>query len=42
VANRSDWPADRQTEQLRLQVQLLRAWALGTAGAPVTHQAAGA
>lgn len=27
VANRSDWPAQRQIEQLRLQLELLRAWA---------------
>jgi TetR/AcrR family transcriptional repressor of bet genes len=42
VANASDWPPDRQIEQLRLQVQLLRPWGMGTAGAPVTRQAAGA
>jgi TetR/AcrR family transcriptional regulator, transcriptional repressor of bet genes len=29
VANRSDWPATRQTAQLRLQLQLLHAWADG-------------
>ncbi|MFI4895590.1 MAG: TetR/AcrR family transcriptional regulator [Steroidobacterales bacterium] len=27
VVSRSDWPAVRQIEQLRLQLQLLRAWA---------------
>jgi AcrR family transcriptional regulator len=27
VVSRSDWPAERQVEQLRLQLQLLRAWA---------------
>jgi hypothetical protein len=27
VVSRSDWPADKQVEQLRLQLQLLRAWA---------------
>jgi AcrR family transcriptional regulator len=27
VANRGDWPADRQIEQVRLQLRLLRAWA---------------
>jgi TetR/AcrR family transcriptional repressor of bet genes len=27
VANRGDWPATRQTSQLRLQLQLLHAWA---------------
>jgi len=42
VANAGDWPAERQIEQLRLQVQLLRAWAMGTAGAPFARQAAGA
>jgi TetR/AcrR family transcriptional regulator, transcriptional repressor of bet genes len=30
VVSRSNWPADKQLEQLRLQLQLLRAWA-GTA-----------
>jgi len=34
--------AERQIEQLRLQVQLLRAWAMGTAGAAFARQAAGA
>ncbi len=42
VANASDWPAPRQIEQLRLQVQLLHAWAKGSARASVTRQAAGA
>ena len=43
VANAGDWPAERQTEQLRLQLQLLRAWAMGTAGAPpLSRKAAGA
>jgi len=42
VANERDWPAARQIEQLRLQVHLLRAWAKGAAGAPLTRQAAGA
>jgi TetR/AcrR family transcriptional repressor of bet genes len=32
VANRSDWPAARQIGQLRLQLQLLHAWALSSAG----------
>jgi TetR/AcrR family transcriptional repressor of bet genes len=27
VVSRSNWPADKQLEQLRLQLQLLRAWA---------------
>jgi TetR/AcrR family transcriptional regulator, transcriptional repressor of bet genes len=38
VANRSDWPAARQIGQLQLQLQLLHAWAVGSAalktGAP--------
>ena len=31
VANRSDWPAARQIAQLRLQLQLLHAWATNSA-----------
>jgi hypothetical protein len=31
VASQSDWPAAKQTEQLRLQLQLLHAWAAATA-----------
>jgi TetR/AcrR family transcriptional regulator, transcriptional repressor of bet genes len=31
VANRGDWPASRQIGQLRLQLQLLHAWASGGA-----------
>src|SRR5437870_2760635 len=42
VANRGDWPPELQVEQLRLQLQLLRAWATGTASAPLAQQAAGA
>jgi hypothetical protein len=42
VANRGDWPPEQQVEQLRLQLQLLRAWAMGTAGAPLAQKAAGA
>jgi TetR/AcrR family transcriptional regulator, transcriptional repressor of bet genes len=30
VASQSDWPAGKQTEQLRLQLQLLHAWAQET------------
>jgi AcrR family transcriptional regulator len=30
VASRADWPAARQVAQLRLQLQLLHAWANGT------------
>ena len=33
VASRSDWPAARQTEQLRLQLELLHAWAAAGAAA---------
>ena len=31
VASRSDWPAARQIEQLRLQLELLHAWATASA-----------
>jgi AcrR family transcriptional regulator len=41
VANAGDWPPERQTGQLRLQLQLLHAWAMGSAGAPA-RKAAGA
>jgi AcrR family transcriptional regulator len=41
VANPGDWPAVRQIEQLQLQLQLLHAWAMATAGAPRSHKAAG-
>ena len=34
VASQSDWPAAKQVEQLRLQLQLLHAWAQGTVAAP--------
>ena len=33
VASRGDWPAARQIGQLRLQLELLRDWALAEAGA---------
>jgi len=39
VANPGDWPPQKQVAQLRLQVELLRAWALGAA---VAARAAGA
>src|SRR2546430_17389345 len=42
VANERDWPAARQTEQLRLQVHLLRACAKGAAGPPLPRREAGA
>jgi AcrR family transcriptional regulator len=35
VASRNDWPAARQIEQLRLQLELLHAWATAAAG---THR----
>jgi AcrR family transcriptional regulator len=34
VASQSDWPAARQIEQLRLQLQLLHAWASETVAVP--------
>jgi AcrR family transcriptional regulator len=34
VASQADWPAAKQVEQLRLQLQLLHAWALDTVAAP--------
>jgi len=42
VANAGDWPPQRQLEQLRLQLELLHGWALGSAGAPLAQRAAGA
>ena len=39
VANPQDWPADKQTVQLRLQLQLLHAWAVQVNGAPARHAA---
>ena len=32
VTSRSDWPAERQIGQLRLQLQLLHGWATRRAG----------
>ena len=40
VANRGDWPAGAQIEQLALQLRLLHAWAEGSAGAPRARQTA--
>jgi AcrR family transcriptional regulator len=37
VASRADWPAARQTEQLRLQLELLYAWASGGADTALVH-----
>jgi len=34
VASQSDWPAAKQTEQLRLQLHLLHAWAQDTIAVP--------
>jgi TetR/AcrR family transcriptional regulator, transcriptional repressor of bet genes len=42
VANPSDWPAEKQTGQLRLQLQLLHGWAQGASDAPLAQKAAGA
>ena len=42
VANAGDWPPERQIEQLRLQLQLLHAWATRATGTPATKKAAGA
>jgi AcrR family transcriptional regulator len=39
VANPGDWPAQKQIAQLRLQIELLHAWALSASG---TARAAGA
>ena len=41
VANPGDWPPERQTAQLRLQLQLLRAWAIVAAGTGEAQRAAG-
>jgi hypothetical protein len=41
VANAGDWPPEKQIRQLRLQLQLLHAWAMRSAGA-ADQQAAGA
>jgi AcrR family transcriptional regulator len=41
VAYRSDWPPEKQVAQLRLHLQLLRAWATGAAGTPLRQKAAG-
>jgi len=41
VANPSDWPPQMQIAQLRLQLELLHAWAVGASGAPPAKRAAG-
>jgi AcrR family transcriptional regulator len=38
VASQSDWPAARQLEQLRLQLQLLQAWATETIAASASDK----
>jgi AcrR family transcriptional regulator len=38
VASQGDWPAAKQTEQLRLQLQLLQAWALDTIAVPASDK----
>ncbi|HXW73509.1 MAG TPA: TetR/AcrR family transcriptional regulator [Steroidobacteraceae bacterium] len=40
VANPGDWPAEKQIAQLRLQLELLHAWAMGASGAPPAKRAA--
>jgi AcrR family transcriptional regulator len=39
VANPQDWPAEKQTVQLRLQLQLLHGWAVQLNGTPARHAA---
>jgi len=41
VANPSDWPPQVQIAQLRLQLELLHAWAMGASGAPPARRATG-
>jgi TetR/AcrR family transcriptional repressor of bet genes len=38
VASQSDWPPAKQIEQLRLQLQLLHAWALETTAVPASDK----
>jgi TetR/AcrR family transcriptional regulator, transcriptional repressor of bet genes len=42
AANPGDWPAEKQTAQLRLQLQLLHAWAVGANDTPASRRVAGA
>jgi TetR/AcrR family transcriptional regulator, transcriptional repressor of bet genes len=42
VANPGDWPPAKQLDQLRLQLQLLHAWARGASRSPRPQKAAGA
>jgi len=39
VVSAADWPAARQLEQLRMQLQLLHVWAAGTIAPPATEKA---
>jgi AcrR family transcriptional regulator len=41
VANPGDWPPERQLAQLRLQLELLHAWAVGASGTPPAKRVAG-
>jgi len=38
VASQSDWPQAKQSEQLRLQLHLLHAWALETIAVPASDK----
>jgi TetR/AcrR family transcriptional regulator, transcriptional repressor of bet genes len=38
VASRTDWPAARQVDQLRLQLELLYEWAVSTVGAAAARK----
>jgi AcrR family transcriptional regulator len=40
VTSRGDWPAERQTAQLALQLELLHDWAGRSTGAPASHRRA--
>ena len=39
IDNPQDWPAEKQTVQLRLQLQLLHGWAEQLNGTPARHAA---
>jgi TetR/AcrR family transcriptional regulator, transcriptional repressor of bet genes len=41
VANPGDWPAQKQIAQVRLQLELLNAWAVTASGTPAARKAAG-
>lgn len=38
VASRGDWPAERQVGQLRLQLELLHGWAMGSATSTMSRK----